>query len=353
MELDGTRLNRAATSGAPPNALAPDLQPLSLAAAGKARAPASIERLPNELLANIFGFLDSIKPSSSESALLDEPSFDLTKSEHVPYKAASRVSRRWRRITIPLLFKHAQFTVRETEPWPILDNLIQPFFDFIGNNQLHKVVQSFVLLFHNKYISSNLTTSKFSFNDFSIFWQNIFKVIDPKELLVVAPAESLGALTSCHVYVEDAWRFDCPCHYLRLQTLPESPTSLSLGEGVPSNQYQSAGPSHQVVDPLTGNSSANNIPEGTLGHDPKSDYYGAQASAEYQSEPEASSSAIGESNKPESHTGEVGVDEKGRAKSSALFDIRPWTNLLLNEGSFIRAYATYEFWLRQPPSVSS
>ena len=38
-------------------------------------------------------------------------------------------------------------------------------------------------------------------------------------------------------------------------------------------------------------------------------------------------------------------------ESSELFEIRPWSKLLLNEGSFIRAYATYEYWLRQPPSV--
>jgi hypothetical protein len=41
------------------------------------------------------------------------------------------------------------------------------------------------------------------------------------------------------------------------------------------------------------------------------------------------------------------------APASPLFTIRPWTSILLNEGSSIRAYQTYEFFLRQPPSMLS
>ncbi|KAI0133990.1 F-box domain-containing protein [Xylariales sp. AK1849] len=41
------------------------------------------------------------------------------------------------------------------------------------------------------------------------------------------------------------------------------------------------------------------------------------------------------------------------APSSPLFTLRRWTSILLNEGSSIRAYQTYEFFLRSPPSVLS
>jgi len=37
---------------------------------------------------------------------------------------------------------------------------------------------------------------------------------------------------------------------------------------------------------------------------------------------------------------------------STLFEGRLWNSLLLNEGSSIRAYATYEWWQREVPSVS-
>jgi hypothetical protein len=53
-------------------------------------------------------------------------------------------------------------------------------------------------------------------------------------------------------------------------------------------------------------------------------------------------------NPPEFHEGDP--EENVFADASVLFG-RPWSKLLLNEGSFIRAYATYEYWKRQPPSV--
>lgn len=325
-----------------PATLAPQLQPLSLEAVPAADKPPTrppVELLPNELLSNIFGFLDASKPSSSESTLHDEPHFELTKSDNAPLKAASCVSKRWRRATIPLLFKHAQFVINQNKTErPILNKMIQPFFDFVKENQLRKAVQSFTFIVHNRKISSILDGENNS-NAFSAFWYFLFKVIDPKELLIVAPAEALGALTSCHVYLEDAWSFDCPCHYLRLQIRPESPTPPPLEEGVPASKYPSAGPRQPIVDPVTETFSADNIPENLPHESPKPISENTQASEDYQ--PEASSSAPAG---PEPW-------DLPRAKSSALFDIRPWANLLLNEGSFIRAYATYEFWLRQPPSV--
>jgi hypothetical protein len=329
----------AATS---PATLAPQLQPLSLEAVPAADKPPTrppVELLPNELLSNIFGFLDAPKPSSSESTLHDEPHFELTKSDNAPLKAVSCVSKRWRRATIPLLFKHAQFVInqKKTER-PILNKMIQPFFDFVKEYQLPKAVQSFTFIVHNRKISSILDGENNS-NAFSAFWGFLFKVIDPKELLIVAPAEALGALTSCHIYLEDAWTFDCPCHYLRLQIRPEFPTPLPLEEGVPDSKHSSAGPRQRSVEPVTETFSADNILENLPHESPKSTSENTLASDGYQ--PEASSSAP------------VDPDQRDlpRAKSSAVFDIRPWTNLLLNEGSFIRAYATYEFWLRQPPSV--
>jgi hypothetical protein len=325
-----------------PATLAPQLQPLSLEAvpaADKPPTPAPIELLPNELLSNILGFLDYPKPSSSESTLHDEPHFELTKSDNAPLKAASCVSKRWRRATIPLLFRHAQFAIEDNRiQRPILNKIIQQFFDFVKENQLRRTIQSFTFIVHNEKVTTILEGEHNS-NAISTFWYSLFKAIDPKELLIVAPAEALGVLTSCHVYLEDAWSFDCPCHYLRLQIRPESPTPFPIEEGIPASKYPTAGPSQPIVEPVTETFSADNIPENLPHESPKSNSENAEASGDDQAE--ASSSAPID---PEHW-------DLRRAKSSALFNIRPWTNLLLNEGSFIRAYATYEFWLRQPPSV--
>jgi hypothetical protein len=210
--------------------------------------------------------------------------------------------------------------------------MIQPFFDFVTDNQLGKSIQSFTFIVHNKKVSDKLDRER-KLNGVSIFWQSLFKVVHPTELLIVAPAEALGALTACHVYVEDAWSFDCPCHYLRLQVRPESPTPLPLEEGGLPRKYRTAGPSQPTFKPAIDPSSVFSFPPDLAS------FERSQVPEDYQ--PEASSSVPSQT-KP---------FELLHATASALFDIRPWTNLLLNEGSFIRAYATYEFWLRQPPSV--
>lgn len=280
--------------------LAPEVQPLGLGAVPADKPPA--ELLPNELLSNIFEFLDSPKPSSSESVLHDEPHFDLTKSVNAPLKAASCVSKRWRRGTIPLLFKHAQFVVEEKKtPWSTLDEMIQPFFEFVLEHQLRRTVQSFTFVVHEEKLANIVNGQEIAYS-FSFFWGRLFKAIDPKELLIVAPAVALGPLTSCRIYLVDAWSFDCPCQYLRLQLRPSHTRTPKIPQ-VKQNSPKSVNESTQA------------------------------------SEPAASLSALA-------------GEEAGEIPRAKLWEIRPWTNLLLNEGSFIRAYATYEFWNRTPPSVS-
>lgn len=281
--------------------IASKLQTLSLEALPADNPP--IELLPNELLANIFGFLDSPKPSSSESTLHDEPHFELTKSDNAPLKAVSCVSKRWRRGIIPLLFKHLQFGIKgDDERWTTVDQMMKPFLEFIVGHELSKTIKSFTLMIHQKVPGDIIDRQERSFG-FSTFWSGIFKVMDPLELLIVAPAEALGILTNCRVNMDDAWSFDCPCHYLRLQRRPATSSHVTKVAQVP----------HESPASISDN-------------------------ARSSGEPELSSSVLAKS-------------ERRRAAPS-LWDLQPWTSLLLNEGSFIRAYATYEFWLRKIPSVS-
>lgn len=266
-------------------AYAPELGPLSLEPPPAGKPP--IELLPNELLSNIFEFLDSPKPSSRESVLHDEPVFELTRQDNAPLKAASCVSKRWRRGTIPLLFKHAQFTIEKASPaqykYTSLEEMIKPFWDFMLEHQLRRITQSLTLIVrkHPADIIERLELSV----GLNTFWSGLFEATDPQELLIVAPAEALGILTQCRIHMEDAWSFDSPCHYLRLKVPQGSNKSIN---GTQSSKF--------------------------FGYSP--------------------------------------ISVRGERKEASIWNIRPWTALLLNEGSFIRAYATYEFWLRQPPSVS-
>jgi len=294
----------------------------------------SINSLPNELLSNIFGFLDAPQPSAS--ALLDEPIFELTHAEVANLKTLSLISKRWRHIVLPMLFKHARFiaSASETKPWPMLGEEIQPFLDFVVKNSLDKTIISFVLLARNKKITY-LSDGPEQWNEFTSFWRSLFGIIDPTELLIVAPAETLGVLTSCHVYTQDNWNFDCPYHYLKLQQ-PSSKKKQLPGEKLEPLPSNLAGVnigdlSKHSVEPV------HNSPESLLRR--PLDTSSSSSQSVPQQEPPSSRAPLEEWEFP-------------RAESSALFDIRPWSTLLLNEGSFIKGYSTYEFWLRQPPSVS-
>jgi hypothetical protein len=273
--------------------LTPELLPLSSDPAVLTVKP-PVELLPNELLSQIFGFLDSPKPSSSESALHDEPNFELTKSDNAPLKAASCVSKRWRRGTIPLLFKHTQFVVekKNQQHYNTLYQMVQKFLGFVLEHQLCGTLQSFTLIVRLKEAADIFDRQEMTYG-FSVFWEGIFRVIDPQELLIVAPPEALGMLTNCRVFMSDAWSFHCPCHYLRLQARLSKVPQVH-------KSFDKASETARISD--------------------------FQAS---------SSTPAGE-----------------KHKELTLWDIRPWTKLHLNEGSFIRAYATYEFWSRKPPSVS-
>ena len=67
---------------------------------------ASLSSLPEELQLLILDFLDSSPPSLHR--LRQEPSLSLTDSEHQTLKHLSLVSRRWRRLVLPTLFKYAR-----------------------------------------------------------------------------------------------------------------------------------------------------------------------------------------------------------------------------------------------------
>lgn len=319
----------------------------SIAATDRTPSVTNIESLPNELLTNIFGYLDTPKPSGF--VLRDEPVFDLTHSEVTDLKSMSCVSKRWRRATLPLLFKFAQFIVAESKTQrPIIGEVMAPFFTFVKSNSLRKVIASFTFLILDKNITHTLDGGD-RLDSFSEFWYSLFKIIDPVDLLIVAPAEALGAVTACRIHMEDAWCFsDCHCHYLHLQRSPTSVLESPSIEVVPLEDNSTAGQTSEALESVSENLSINDTPD-VLNHPAEE----ALSTASFYRDEEGTTD--GNQQDPlqaEASSSAAVVSKPARALSSALFDVRPWTTLLLNEGSSIRAYCTEEFWLRKQPSVS-
>jgi hypothetical protein len=69
-------------------------------------SPKTIQDIPEELLLQVFGYLESASPSELKSRR--EPSLSLTDETEAPLKAISQASKRWRRIVLPLLFRYAR-----------------------------------------------------------------------------------------------------------------------------------------------------------------------------------------------------------------------------------------------------
>jgi hypothetical protein len=305
------------------------------------RTVCHIQKLPNELLSNIFENFDVPKPS--DFGLNDEPTFDLTDSKSANLKSISRVTKRWRNLVIPVLFNHARLNVSDSKTQrPILNRHIAPFFDFVNRHSLRKFITSFTLLVRDKKIAIDLD-GEYRLTGFSSFWYSLFKIIDPIELLIVAHPTALGPLTACHVVLTEAWNFDCPCHYLRLQrpaasALASSTVVEELSAVNDSQDRQAREPIEPIVEsPQRSNVVAASTRPFVNSNDSHSN---VTLTGRHTSDTGSSSDAA-----------PLELWELPRGDSSPVFDIRSWTTLLLNEGSFIRAYSTYEFWLRQPPSV--
>lgn len=75
---------------------------------------ANLNSLPEELQLLILEFLDSSPPSSSR--LRQEPCLALTDSEDRTLKSLSLVSKRWRRLSLPTLFRYARLRLDKPPP---------------------------------------------------------------------------------------------------------------------------------------------------------------------------------------------------------------------------------------------
>lgn len=233
----------------------------------------SIHSLPQELLDNIFIYLDS--PAPSNSVLQAEPSFDLTDSKSANLKCVSLVCHTWRNSVKLMLFRHARYIVKDTPPnkyTPLNADIRLPF-EFFKLQNLNPTVQSFTLCIPQRRNGLDRDKSH-QVKDVSDFWEQFFDYIDPLDLKIVAAPEMIGILTGCRVSDEHAWSFDMPYHLLQLKRSEKASSVLA-------------------------------------------------------------SSSITLETPP----------------LSALFQSRPWTSLLLNEGSFMHAFKTYEYFHKSPPSI--
>lgn len=267
------------------------------------KLPIDINVLPTELLAHIFSYLDS--PAPSDDRLHDQPdSAMLDAPQETNLKSISCVSKRWRAVSLPVLFRHVIWTV---DRYRLLVDMADskdpitmvPLLAFLRVNGLGRHVYSFTMLVGYRtvppppniefyapahLINPALTSLVESDEDRNWLWRALFDLMDPLRFTLIASPQALANLLSRIIFLNDADSFGStpPLHILSLSRDPGAPTTLPPPSPSRRPYY------HPIKRPRP---------------------------------------------------------------RSILPTLRPWTHLLLNENSSIPVYKTYEFFLRRPPSI--
>lgn len=258
-----------------------------------------MDQLPREILAEVLEFLAGSAPS--DYRLHEQPSDDLLESDTCDLKSASQVDKLWRGHALPILFRHVQWRPQLSSFCNDLDP--GPLLQFLLNNRLHRHVLTFTLLIdsHSQEADAARVAYQFCPSDLEVLWNRIFAVIDPLRFTIIAPPTTLAALLNRMLFLQDAWSFKIPYHILSLARSHRAPRK---------------------------------DPEATL---------------------EMLTSACGSGTALQGLCRAAQCVFKGAMPAPAcpFLTLRPWTSMLLNEGSAIPVYQTYEFFLRSPPSTLS
>ena len=180
-----------------------------------------IYRLPTEILADIFSYLDTSSPSSFR--LYEQPYCDLTRSEVTDLKSVSSVSRRWRSLVLRILFRHARFKLRSTSSI-VRRSEVNAFVRFVKRNELRSLIETFTLVSEDSKETLDARPENAAI-DFDDEWESIFTTLDPVRLTIVAPPLVLAALTSCDAPKTWIHDFHMPYHVLSLSRA--GPTSVA------------------------------------------------------------------------------------------------------------------------------
>jgi hypothetical protein len=292
-------------------------------ASGQA-AVAAAGTLPTELLCLIFSFLDG--PPPSDDRLHEQPRRDMLRASRCLLKNVSRVSKRWRAVVLPTLFRHVVWSLDwlELQDPDLVDEL--PLLAFLRTSGLGRHVQSFAIIVSHTTLpskqrsetpgSSSASSSARRFavsgaawtppgildpsfaiynEDYNWLWNALFKLVDPLRFTIIASPQTLARLFASALFIGDADLFASEEQFHILSLSRESRSTPA--------------PPPPTQPP--------NVPAAA----PNSGCGGARRPAERQHIP------------------------------VALFTLRPWSHLLLNENSSIRAYRNYEYFAKNPPSI--
>lgn len=310
----------------------------------------SLDTLPEELKSLVISYLDLDPPSAHWCS--QRPSSALADCNPKPLKNLSAVSKAWRRLVKPTLFRcirmhlkpnqlatnwlttyqrsnfHRTLETRKVQyksslfngdsyphdaewayrhSWQdmappkaaqwitMLESYSSDLLFFLGFSGLTSGVQTLAVVFDQELDNGNspdwLREEVHCLIGSATFWDVLLRPIDSFQVTVVAPPSTLGCILNCSVSMQDAWAF--PGMGLQLVTLqrPHAP------------RYAASQP-HSI------------------------------------------------SNRAESVHLRLGQNDAARPAMASLLYLRPWTHIMVNEGCYLQAYETYEYFHKEPPGIA-
>ncbi|KAF2825623.1 hypothetical protein CC86DRAFT_33331 [Ophiobolus disseminans] len=305
------------------------------------RQPTTVESLPNELLIQIAAHLESEAPSIAKFA--HEPTAHLTESDSMPLKHLSLVSWRWRKITLPILFRYSRIALDKEPQWvPIDARLVDSM-----QTQLTTLSNHEFQIYHrmrSKFKSSSEFAYEEAFDDLLI---NLCRIQDGDNCLKAAPHilwlphlpktfEIFGRVVAQYDlkhHVKSVVVHTDKEYELRHVSTADAPLARAVAD-IWSSIFRHLEPTRTVVaappSTLAGLLDTQVMSADIWAFDMKMHYVEL-----LQSEP----------------LRREHMDSKCRSRDSALIHRRPWRHLGYNEGSSITAYSTYEYHLKQSPKM--
>lgn len=334
-----------------------------------------MDSLPEELQLYIFEFLDSAPPSAIKAR--QEPSLNLTSSSRHVLKDISYVSKRWRRISLPLLYKHAFFRLdRPPRPEWGECKACGKFRGKVECERYHvEMVQAMNQFASNLRVPSSMTNAvSFSPSDdvayrsyeFSTaIWANrMYHALD--DFLRFIQSKGLTSAVRSFVLVSD-----------RMLSGKSGRFPHESGQG--EWRYPaSAAFWHHLLSVISPGRIAAVAPPTELAclMNASIDTFGVSRDAFSGSVFEELTQLLNQDwafTDMDYHILEFKIDRNVRYRKltrdfghhdlvpvpsvhpgfadSCLLNLLPWTHISLNEGSFLKAYGTYEFFERGPPSL--
>ncbi|KAM0709752.1 hypothetical protein Q7P35_003792 [Cladosporium inversicolor] len=318
---------------------------------------ANLNSLPEELQLLILEFLDT--PSPASSRLRQEPSLALTDNEDRTLKRLSLVSKRWRRLVLPTLLKYARLRLDrpprvEWNACPVCNGSIVATgqADMAQSDQYHVDMVSAALSQRGSTLPSGKLLAEVSAYDNDVAavhpsttftWIQRFyhAMLDFKGFLrdneIANVVESFVLYTDqmleakLHRFPHEAaakdWRFPASAAFWAHLLTIIDPSAITI-----------------LAPPLDlaclTNCAVDTFGDWAFG---EMDYHiitlqQAKRGNESAQIPTYASLRSTPTSYPS-------------IAASSILNLRPWTHLGLNEGPFLKAYGTYEFFERGPPSL--